>query len=355
MAVCLASLLAGGALADVYFSNPSSVNLLERWNSDGTYGLQLEGTFSAYRHSDSYAWSGNYGYNELLRTVLYACHSAGTGMHFVQAGADIDLWVDVTFTFPSPMTVDTFVTSFRDQKSQNPNNYQWLDDKENVLVDVRSATDFTGSAYRTDTSALGPVTTSSVTFRMFIQGMDDRAIFDRAEVIGLGAYLASGQSLAMDGCYNIFYEETNVTGDFDPRWTDHRIGDTGGKPGDAVGKPQQAGSCVWEFSREYELTSMMLANYEYNRYLAEAKLEISDDGKTWSDLWYNEEYHWNINDPFIHFAPDMTARFLKLSWGANSNPVELAEFQLFGKPTIPEPMTMTLLAMGGLALLRRRR
>jgi len=356
MAVCLASLLAGGAMADVvYFTDSSNINLLECWNPDGTSGLQLAGLWSRCDR-DGNEWERG-GYDPAYLTRLISCAATGTGARFDRGNTDEgndNRWVEFTFTFDSPVMIDTLVTSWRRDANHCANNYQWLDGDRNVLVSVSSPTRFAGDSYQVDTLSNGPVTTSALTFKMYLDDNNNRAgddpnFYHMAELLGLGAYLTSGnQQVAMDGRYNIFYEETNVTGDFDPKWTDHLLGDVGGKP-------NETGSCVWEFSREYELTGMVMTMYNDGRRINNAKVEVSDDGVKWDEIWFDAAYLHDSNNPYIQFAPDTTANFLRLSWSGITSPVEITEFQVFGKPAVPEPMTMTLLAVGGLALLRRRR
>jgi len=363
MAVCLASLLAGGALAEVtYFSESlsSSINLLERWNPDGSYGLQLEGTWTRVDSAGN-AWDSG-GFDPVFLTRLVYYTATGSGARFDRDDTDdgnANRWIEVTFTFPDAVIVDRFVTSWRGDANHCATNYQWLDDKGRVLVNASSPDRFAGDSYREDPSLLGSVETQSLTFKMYLEDNhkkpgSDPNFYHMAELLGLGAYLTPniGQQLAMDG-YNIFNTETNVTGNFDPRWTDHRFGDVGGKPGDIGSLPGGAGSCEWAFLREYVLDGMIMTMYNDGRRIFDLMLEVSDDGEDWTEIWSDAAFLYDANNPYISFAPGTTANYLRMSWGANSY-VELTEFQLFGRP-VPEPVTLTLLALGGLALLRRRR
>jgi len=406
----LAVALAGGALANVTdFGNPSSVNLLERWNPDGTYGvtttvtctyLNPDGTVKSkevltfidgvwtilsYNADDDLLWTtpqaGMYiSGGSLDRLQAYA--RGGNALRFGHGGKDDDRLIEIAYTFDSAITVDKLVAHFSGG-DHSPTNYAWFADGAAIpsASVARPADPFdqdnyvrlTGYAY--EHTLTTPVTGTTFTFQTFLEGRTwtgepDLNWYHVAEMHVLGIYLAkdSGQSLAMDGTYNIFYQERNAPtmAWADPNregepgvptgWTDLRNDNNGSKPS------VHAGSATWAFENTYELQGMMLTQFDRGRHMQAPLLEASTDGVNWTTLWDNggNNYVWDPDNAlYIPFEnAGILASYVRLSWGdhdgSNSGEVDITQFQLFGK-AIPEPATMTLLALGGAALLRRRR
>ncbi|MCL2701888.1 MAG: PEP-CTERM sorting domain-containing protein [Phycisphaerae bacterium] len=385
IALSLAVALTGSAVADLVadpvttFTDYANVNLLERWNADGTYGLNFTGTCTYYG-SDGYWAPGSPGSiwetltdatptsvvstsdflsKGILPTNGYAPRHlvdyTPCSFGYQRSGSTADNRViEFTFDLGGEVTIDRLFCTWR-ANNHATNNYQWLDDQGNVIVDVFDADRFIGAQWDTPNQATtGTVTTSSLTFRIYLEGAGD---FVNAGLGGLGAYLASdsGQQITIDGTYNIFHQETATpTGFFNSAWTDRSLTGASGKPSGG------ADSCTWTFSQEYTLTGMILTQgWSNDRYLAKAKLEVSLTGEDgdWETIWFAEEYRYDPETgSYIVFDTAMDAKYVRLSWDNTQNPntVEIYQFQLFGSP-VPEPATMTLLALGGLALLRRRR
>jgi len=355
LAACLAVTLTCGALADVYFSDPSSINLLERWNKDGGYGL---------------GFTANFDTGNLARLVNYTPSDYAVRIGRPSEGQTV--WYEITYTFDEAVYIDRLACALCTNGGGQFGvlNYQWVDEFGEVMASKSVDVDASGAARITgiqkDPVLGGPRLTQSVTFRF--EADDGKAPgFISNEPVGLvamGAYLAAGQQLKMDGTYNVFWEENkSIQGSYnDPRWTDHEMLQNGGKPTWSTNDPLYS---AWEFSKPYEFYGMTISHYDTGRFLADAMLEVWDDDlKDWRRVWGPvAEYRW-VDNALGYIAFDDTdgpivGTKVRLSWGSRSSDaglVEISEFQLFGKPyePIPEPSTMTLLAAGGVALLRRR-
>ena len=438
MTVCLASVLAGGAMAQpadpVFALDPTKVNLLECWNPDGTYGWDFYATTTNYQQTGD--TSSQVGQpvtvsstrdNPLPNKQLFA--NGGSLSHLVDytwdnwpsarfsapaaAAVGATRWFEITYDFGSAVTIDTLIAYVR--TSNAGPNFQWVDDKGKVIGGVgsdmyrdgdgtpvsagRDLVDWNthtidplykgdvrlGSIVNT-TNLTTPVTTTSLTFRMCLVGGNT---YNTVDFYGLAAYATddSTKKPTMDGTYNIFYYEdakatvtgTTNAGAIAAGLTNHVLpGNTGRADLNRTG----GGYCTWEFSQEYELYGMILTPGHTTAIFEYLKLEVSLTGEdgTWETIWYEANWNdsaignkWFANsESYVVFAPEdpdaMEAlnevKFLKLSWGeylggtASGTSPSINEFQLFGKPfvaPIPEPATMTLLVLGGLSLLRRRR
>jgi len=438
--MCLTAVLACGASADVVsfgdFVAPN-LNLLECWNSDGTYGLTLTASCVYVRDGvpeweqrlsfDNGMWCHtNYnmdgdviggpsqtGGNEMsiggvnLNRVMnyFSWSNAARFGHDNTVG--VDYVISITYSFDSDVTIGA-LASFWQQDKHTASNYTWLDGSGNVLATVPQPVDpfdpvnFVRLTPGVHVDVLQtPVTTNKVTFQMVLDGRSDHNAvqvprldddgnhmqdedenflyeylplppnaYHVAALGGLAAYLAPGLTPDMSrGNYNIFYVEkaaptlrwANPEKEGQPggqveagRWTDHVMGDNGGKP------YHEAANATWEFSQAYELVGMILPQYDSGRYLADAVLEALNEDGEWVIIWQPIDYgypnnnYYDYGQGYITFHESVLASAVRLSWGENHNAVEITEFQLFGK-SIPEPMTLTLLTLGGAALLRRKR
>ncbi|OPZ26477.1 MAG: F5/8 type C domain protein [Lentisphaerae bacterium ADurb.BinA184] len=316
------------------FLNPTEVNLLERWDADGTYGLPVV-------YSGDPAW----------RAVDYS--APGSGWRVNKGGTPYLAYAE--WTFPQEVTLGNLDVFWR-AYNHSPNNYQFLDGDGNIIASNADAGRFEG-LYTHPLST--PVTTDKLRLQFT---MDTGTDYYLAECNNVGAYLASGESLAIDGTYNILYDEdapATITGSgYSPTWYDHIHGSNGAKP-DTAG-----GSIQFQLSQKYLINGAFIPQYDSGRYLANMALEVSMDGASWTTVYSDSEWHFRTENPprelgyVVLNSPYSTApllaQYVRLSWGPNLNPVELGEFQLFGTP-VPEPATLSVLALGGLALLRRRR
>ncbi|MCL2700375.1 MAG: PEP-CTERM sorting domain-containing protein [Phycisphaerae bacterium] len=433
--LAVAVLMTSSAMAGTTFTDPTKVNLLERWNANGTYYYvqdspqgRLLSTAQMYKGAAAGLYGGVVGWNE---EIWDGEELVGTIAHGIEATVVLG---------STPMTLGALSVTWRDY-NHTPSSWDICDQDGNVLAsDTRDAHAYWviidrnnhnnilyqgryGEDYQThlDQAGVGDdwgfdwrldpgtysysinASVTSLTFKP--SGQSVNGLID---LPGFGAYLAEGQSLAIDGTTSVFYEEKgkmSVTAirdrydwvtvgqddnDNDIReWQRIVNGDSfdpsnlydGTTAGVGLGG---AGTVEWTFSQAYTFTGAALSKYENNE---NAKImgltfEVSDDGGlTWTtvfgptDVWSSGYLVFDLTATGDMFRmawddseltwwersetdPAATWNEEKGSWGVwgfnGGGGREIHEFQLFGA-AIPEPATMSLLALGGLALLRRRR
>lgn len=340
---------ATSSLAD-NFSNPTTVNLLEKWTTNGSGAYALVATTTEDQ-------SGGFG-----PTWMADYSTASFGWRAGLPGAGNTKTVSVTYTLPSSMTLGSVSVDWRTE-NHSPIAYRFKDAGGNILASAANAAGFAGGRYTYPVTA----TTNKITLECDLDNNGTPHSPLAFQCLGVGAYLAAGQTLPIDGSYNILYEEAPVGGPLkmtvtgtggSAGWYDHLgAGQNGVKP---VG---DTNSVTYQFSHEYELYGANIPQYDNGRVLNQAKIETSADGSIWSTVFSDANgWHYTTEAAPSQYgympwqvAKDQSwkARYVRLSWANNTNPVEITEFQLFGI-ALPEPSALTLAALGGLALLRRR-
>jgi len=404
LAVCLAASLACGALAEdakepvLFFSNPSSVNLLNCWNPDGSYGLAFVATYSTYNNNgdlnvadtnlgDPYKRFNGAGVRGPARFLDFS-RNAGQ----IQGGAN-GSWYEITYDLGVPIEIGKLDIYWENNSSGRYGaHYQWLGDNgqfiagwenptETYMTNTTTTHDVANPQFGLSSKTLTtPVTTQMLTLRVYIEA--GRGDTWSPRIHGLGVFATNDQSLPIDGRYNILCQETaagigshNLAGQIGgggtfsvTNWT-NRAYDVGQfKIGDSNAAP--FGSCAtWEnFSQDYEMYGFILTMYDA-KLVTNLKVEVYN-GTEWVLAWGGEngkDYRWltnDTNDPaysvtdvaYIAFDKPVVGNGVRVSWGpiSPSSYAEFRQFQVFGA-AIPEPATMTLLALGGLAMLRRRK
>ncbi len=333
------------------FSKPTTINLLEKWttNGSGAYGLP-------FTYSEDQA-----GGPGPIRLGNYSTESFGWRVGLPGAGSTKT--VSVTYTFPSAVNLGRLTASWR-LPNHSPIAIRFKDAAGTTIASDANAAGFGGGVY----SYTVNVATNKLTLECDLDNNGLPHSPAAFQCLGIGAYLAAGQRLEIDGSYDILYEEAQVGGPL--KMT---VSGTGGNAGwyDHVGpgvnngeKPNGAtDSVTYAFSKEYELYGANIPQYDAGRILNRARIETSVDGSIWSTVFYDAngwQYTGEAAPSQYGYMPwqvakdqSWKARYVRLSWANNTNPVEITEFQLFGI-ALPEPSALTLAALGGLALLRRR-
>jgi len=341
VAVCAASSVSAGTLAN--FTDPTQVNLLQRWSPvDGSWMITASGTHNG----------GNIGSADLQKAMDYP--GDGIGWRVTVGEGSV---IMATYTFAEAVTIDAVSLSFyRAAHMPSPDSVVTFAFDSGAPVIVAPEVCPSGVGAVRYVIPQRTTTTMTVTFDYAVWDGTSNGFF---ELDGIGAYLAPSQSLAIDGTYNIFHEEnsqsTLVDGSYANAW---RWADCNGR--NYANPPNEAGEAVWHFSQAYTFDGASLTHAFNNadKCLYGAQVWVSNDGKNWTAL-NADPIAWQrsylVFDTALS-AEDRTGDWVKLTWGPGSMTglSEITSFQLFGS-AVPEPATMGLLALGGLALPRRRR
>lgn len=354
----LSALVAGLGLVSVqsaqavgYFDNPQSVNLLERWSPDGRY------YFDPLLDGDGVGAGDNLTYVDGLRHQAIADYAPGGSGYLVFKPASGETkTASMTWTFDAPVTIDKLTTTWR-AENHSTDNYIFRDQNGTPLVTYAPGSRFPGG---TISHTITPATITALTFETVLDNTtgdtNDPAFYHLMENNGIGAFLAAGEVLAMDGTYNILHQPHTQSGDVHAAWSDHLKGSNGEKPNGA------ANSTTFNLDQMYLINGFFQTHYDSGRFLANMIIEGSRDGVHFNTLYGpDSEYHFRSeafpNELGYITLPSVTnanyAQYVRLSWSNNNSPVELTEFQIFA--TVPEPASASLLALGSLMMMGRRR
>jgi len=426
----VAVLMASSALAGPLFTDPTQVNLLERWKSDGTYyyvqsspngvGKYLS-TAQHYKGAAIGLYSGGLPSGGVETTVVLGSNPVNLGLVTIQwrdyghTPTTWEIWgfdgtQDVLLGSGTRDEHSSWTAALYDKVSgtylyQNNGHFSAYAGEEATIqghkehydqeyAEQRRLYDIERDEYfaekgtydgfrgfdctlswslnwSLDTKQAYAVTTPVTNLTLKTSGVSGHSLID---LPSFGAYLAQGETLAMDGTFNVFREEI-VQGKasvetFRASYEDgvkvytstpFGVGNLtdGTTAGFGLGR---AGAIEWTFSQEYAFNGALISKYENTPAVMGVVMEVSNDGgKTWEVVFGPEDVTNANGTAYLAFTQTVTGDMFRLSWddtidagGGAGGGREIHEFQLFGK-AIPEPATMGLLVLGGLALLRRRR
>ena len=382
LVMVLAVLASSSAVAGMNFTYPEQINILERWNPDGSYGYAEEGS------------------RRLSTAQLFRPYNAGLYGWLPDEGITAKVIFDV------PVTLDHLVMQWRDRWDHVPDTWAIYDQNGLIASGSRgTVTEFVAAPITynvwADPANPGTPRAPSTYLEIVTSGSSDGGAQNvkYSDMIRFEAYLPVGSTVVMDGTFNIFREEvaknnaaivnglpatmTTNAGYLDPR-TEYDGGDrlrgdvarltTGAfspfdcgqywvKPpvGEGEEEYSSAGWIEWTLSQPYTLVGAQVMKFDYNagNQIKDFMLKIYDDE---ADDWVTVFAQADMYGGYVVFRDEeglpveVTGSKVLMSWGdiRRGGGVEITEFQLFGR-AIPEPATMSLLALGGLALRRRRR
>ncbi len=302
------------SIAGDLFTDPSNLSVLECWNPNGTYGLTAAST----------------GGGDPLRAVDYS----PPGGSFRMAGNGVSGGVKATYTLKEAMNIGKIMIAFRvDNHCPTQFNYT-VKDQNGVLC--------TGNQY--------PYANNTIT--QSVNGKNSKYIelsfnpsdsqHNVIEIVHFSAYAAKGEPVALTGSYNILNQEKTVMTvsgvGYSPEWYSGAYNPSypnGVKP---VGNN---GNVTMQFSRQYILTGAALKNYDTNRVLKGATIDVSTNGTTWTTIYGSPTTNYKYNSAtygYLPFATPVTVKWVRLSWTGNTDagndPVEITQFQLFGKAVL---------------------
>lgn len=339
VAAGLFTAMAQAAVVD-FFSNPTTVNLLEKWNTDGTYGLTTSTSNGTLADSQKYKGAGD-----------------GTNNWRFSPGNNT---VVARFTFDQPRKIDRLFIQWRNN-DESPYNYTWSDQNGLIVSQNYFVADnqFGAGNFGNSTDTFAARTSNWIELRSTPQAVPTAPLNEVTpngtwDVPKIGAYLTAGEALAIDGTRNIFYQENgaapaSTTGDgsagLAATFTDHT--------GDVFGNPNGPGSMTWHFTQGYKFYGAYLSHMDDTFALFGAKVEASSDGTNWTTMFGPTDF---TGTGYMAFTPNPGfVSWARLSWNPSGTGGgrEIREFQLFAQT--PEPASLALLGLGALALLRRKR
>jgi len=366
------------AVAGPNFSDPTSINLLERWNTNGTYYYE-QAHNTANPLSLATVWKGACGMYQSGISGMRIPNGAFDGTF------DGDPGVYGKVVLGAPTELGKVEIGWRDF-GHTPDWWEIWDD--NGLIATGYKSDITTWATIGDRTWSYTIDDGRVSTYLEIR-TPNVTPFSIVDILYMGAYLSpdSAQArngLAIDGTFNIFREEappggeakmTVTTGRYDDTksplaltniakmydatpndgaWFNLGFGDT---PASSEGS---AGWIEFAFSQEYAFTGAYITKLENwgdinGLTLWAFDADLNDWGIVFEPSDLGEEVTSVAVSGYLSFKASVTSDRFMMTWddSYSGGGREITEFQLFGK-AIPEPATMSLLALGGLALLRRR-
>jgi hypothetical protein len=313
VSVCVSSAM---AYAGTTFTDPTAVNLLERWNPDGTYYYTVTQSNGTPQNAEIFK-PGGYG--------AWRFHH----------GTSTDKWA--RFTFPEPIVLGRLMTQWRNN-SESPYNYTFYDQNGIIYADTSGPYDST-IRYHTLPAGREPST------YLEVRSSPGNTPNGHWDCMRIGAYAAAGQPLGFDGTFNIFYEEQGKfirTGYNCPSWTDLSS---------SFLSPGNANSVTWQFSQSYGFVGAYLTHLTDTYALMGARFDVSADGINWLTARPAGDI---LGSTYVSFPNFLGGNYLRLSWAdsGSGSGREISEIQIFA---VPEPATaLMLLAVTGVVLLRRR-
>ena len=296
------------SIAGDLFTDPSNLNVLECWNPNGSYGLTAVST----------------GGGDPLRAINYS----PPGGSFRMAGNGVSGGVKATYTFKEAINIGKIMIAFR-QADHAPTTFNYtVKDQNGILM--------TGNTYPSSTNGciIQSVNGKNSKYVELSFNPSD-STYNVIEIVHFGAYPAKGEPAALDGSYNILNQEKSImmvsgTG-YSPEWYS---GNYNPSYPNGVKPSTTAGSLTMKLSKPYTLTGAAMVNYDSGRCMKGATLETSSNGASWTTVYGSPstDYYYNAATyGYLPFASATTAQWVRLSWGANTNNVEITQFQLFGK------------------------
>ena len=371
------------AAAPVYFSDPTRVNILDRWTPTGAYAYSVQ-------------HDGESGDPMPALCIWQDAWRFWVGNDYPTAH---NIWLQVNFAADTPAVGRV---QYGYLNADHGTDAIAISDQNGTYITEASGgvTTGVGTSGRTHLTGVNSTVAARAgnTFMRYQTTVQKEQLisdpppvytpgttFHNHAVASLRAYAAAGENVQFEETgsntffsgYNIFYDANvsnyaitnathhpSVTNSMLSNWLDGNLATMEKQPY-GVGA-QHTEWMIVPFTQKHNFVGARLPLYDSSRSWDQLMIEVAmDPAGPWTQVFYTDTWRTNMTNlawtdfgTGVGSAESAIGKYVRLSWLTKAaglyTEVELRDFQLFTL-SIPEPGTVTLLAGAGLLALRRRR